>query len=314
MLEYVARRVLLLVPVMFIIGTVAFFLLHLTPGDPATLLAGPEATQEEIAAIRQRLGLDDPVLVQLGRWYARAVRGDFGESLVFGRPVFSLILQRAEPTLLLTLLSLMIGSVVGVTLGVVAALRHNTAIDTAVMAIALVGMSMPAFWKLLMLILALSVGAGWFPVAGYVRLAVDPVESLRHLALPALSMGIGSAALIARMTRSSMLDVLREDYVRTARGKGLAERVVVYKHALKNAFMPVLTIMGLVVAIDLGGAVVTETVANIPGMGRLVVDSIVRRDYPMVQGLLITIAGIYMVVNLAVDVLYGLLDARIRYS
>ncbi|MDR7421793.1 MAG: ABC transporter permease [Armatimonadota bacterium] len=314
MAAYIARRLLALAPVLLIVATVGFFLIYLTPGDPAAVMLGPDATDEDLATLRQIMGLDRPLLVQLGRWYARVLRGDLGYSIFLQRPVLQAIYERLEPTGLLTVLSLLLAIAIGVPAGIAAAVRRNTWVDQASMGVALVGVSVPNFWLGLNLILLFSVYLGLFPVAGYVPLAESAVGTLRTLVLPAVTLGISASALIARMTRSSMLEVLGQDYVRTARAKGNRERRVVYWHALRNAMIPTVTVIGLALGGLLAGAVVTETVFALPGVGRLVISSVLRRDYPVVQGVLMFIAAIYVLVNLLIDVIYVYLDPRVKYA
>lgn len=312
--SYMAGRLIALIPVLLIVAGVGFLLLQLTPGDPAAVMAGPEASDEDIALLRERLGLNEPLPVQLWRWYANLARGDLGRSIYFNQPVVTVLAQRVEPTTLLTLMALAVAVGAGIPLGVIAAVRQNTLVDQGVMFLAMLGLCIPVFWLLLNLIMVFSVWWRLLPVAGYSYLRDGWVGTFRHLILPALTLGFASTALIARMTRSTMLDVLREDYVRTAQAKGLRERVVIFRHALRNALIPVVTIIGISTAVLLGGAVVVETVAAIPGMGRLVIQSVQRRDYPMLQGVLMAIAAVYVVVNLAVDVIYVYLDPRIKYQ
>lgn len=314
MTAYIIRRLVALLPVLLIVATVGFFLIYLTPGDPAAVMLGPDATEEELTALRQVMGLDKPLLVQLYRWYARVLRGDLGYSIFLQRPVLQAILERIEPTVLLTLLSLTIAVAVGVPAGVVAAVRRNTWLDQASMGVAMFGVSVPNFWLGLNLILLFSVYLGLLPVAGYVPVATSVSGALRTLVLPAVTLGISASALIARMTRSSMLEVLGQDFVRTARAKGNRERRVVYRHALRNAMIPTVTVIGLAMGGLLSGAIVTETVFALPGVGRLVISSVLRRDYPVVQGILMFIATIYVMVNLLIDVIYVYLDPRVKYA
>jgi peptide/nickel transport system permease protein len=310
---YVLRRLLTLVPVALVVATVAFVLIHLAPGDPASVIAGPDAQPEDVARIRVQLGLDQPLPVQLVQWYGRLLRGDLGTSIFLRKPVVDAILDRAEPTLLLTLLAIVIAVVLGVPVGVVSARRHNAATDQTFMVLALLGISVPNFLLGLLFVLFFSVWLGWFPVAGYVPLEYGWPATLRSLVLPALALGLVQSALIARIARSSMLDVLREQYIVAGRAKGLGEGAVVYKHALKNAMVPTITVIGISVAILISGAVVVETVFNIPGLGRLVISAVLRRDYPVIQGVVLCIAAVSMLVNLAVDLSYLLFDPRVRY-
>ncbi|MDR7419673.1 MAG: ABC transporter permease [Armatimonadota bacterium] len=314
MTGYVARRLLALVPVLLIVATVGFFLIYLTPGDPAAVMLGPDATQDDLENLRHLMGLDRPLVVQLARWYGRMVQGDLGYSIFLQRPVLQAIAERLEPTVLLTVMALLIAVAIGVPAGVVAAVRRNSWLDQVSMGIALFGVSVPGFWLGLNLILFFSVYLGLFPVAGYVPLAESPGDALRSLVLPALTLGISASALIARMTRSSMLEVLGQDFVRTARAKGNQERRVIFRHALRNAMIPTVTVIGLALGGLLAGAIVTETVFALPGVGRLVISSVLRRDYPVVQGVLMFIASIYVLVNLLIDVIYVYLDPRVKYA
>ena len=312
MVIYLLRRITSLVSILIVVGVVVFFLVRLVPGDPTAALLGDQATVEQITALRARLGLDHPLPVQFAAWIGSIVRGDLGDSTYMRIPVVSAVTQRIEPTAMLALLATLIAVTLGVTLGVVAAVRHNTAVDYAVMVIAMLGLSVPTFWLGLLMILFFAVTLQWLPAAGYVSIFESPVAALRYLAMPAVALGFSQAAIIARMTRASVLDTLGEDYVRTARSKGLRPRVVVIRHALRNAMLPVLTVIGLSIATLAGGVVVTETVFNIPGAGRLVIDSVLRRDYPVIQGSVLMVALVYAVVNLLVDLSYAFFDPRVR--
>ncbi len=310
---YLLHRVLAVVPVMVIVATVAFVLIHLAPGDPASVIAGPYAAPDDIARLHRQLGLDQPLPVQLLKWYGRLLTGDLGDSIFLRRPVVEAIVERIEPTLLLTGWATLIAVLIGIPAGVLSARHHNTALDQSFMALALVGLSVPSFLLGLLMILVFGVWLGWLPVAGYVPLESGLWPNARSLLMPALSLGLVQSALIARITRSSMLDVLREQYILASRSKGLGERAVVYKHALKNALIPTLTVIGITLAILIGGAVVIETVFNIPGLGRLIISAVLRRDYPVIQGVVLLIAVSYTLVNLLVDLAYLTLDPRIRY-
>jgi len=311
---YIARRLLALIPVALVVATVAFVLIHLAPGDPASIIAGPDASPDDVARIQRQLGLDAPFHVQLFRWYGRLVRGDLGQSIFLRRPVLEAIVDRAEPTILLTLYATVIAVALGVPAGVLAARHHDGAADQVLMAGALVGISIPNFLLGLLLILLFSVRLGWFPVAGYSPLEYGWLRTLRSLTLPAFALGVVQSALIARIARSAMLDVLREQFIVAGRAKGLGERAVVYKHALKNAMIPTVTVIGISLAILISGSVIVEQVFNIPGLGRLIISAVLRRDYPVIQGVVICIAGIYMLVNLAVDLSYVVFDPRVRYQ
>ncbi len=314
MKTYVARRLLALIPVILVVATVAFVLIHLAPGDPASIIAGPDASPDDIARIQRQLGLDAPFHVQLFRWYGRLARGDLGQSIFLRRPVLEAIVDRAEPTILLTVYATLIAVALGVPAGVVAARHHDGTADQALMAGALIGISIPNFLLGLLLILLFSVRLGWFPVAGYVPLENGWLGTLRSLTLPAFALGVVQSALIARIARSAMLDVLREQFITAGRARGLSERAVVYKHALKNAMIPTITVIGISLAILISGSVIVEQVFNIPGLGRLIISAVLRRDYPVIQGVVLCIAGIYMLVNLAVDLSYVVFDPRVRYQ
>ena len=314
MTRYLARRLLAAIPVMVMVATAVFLLLFLTPGDPAAVILGPDASAERVAELRTRLGLDEPVYVQLGNWYLRLLRGDLGQSIFENRPVTEAIMSRAEPTLLLTTLATLVAVSLGLTMGLIAALRHGRWQDNGAMLIAIGGVSMPTFWLGLNLIFVFGVLLGWLPVAGYEPLSSGLWESLRYLILPSVTLGLFQAALLARLTRSMMLETLGDDYVRTARAKGLAEHAVVIRHAFRNALIPLLTVIGLIFAALMGGAVITEQVFNIPGVGRMLIQAVARRDYPVVQGVVMIVAGLYVLINLLVDVLYGYLDPRLRVN
>ena len=313
MLRYLIRRLLAAIPVMLLVATGVFLLLYLT-GDPAVVILGPDATPEKVAELRQHLGLNDPLPVQLGRWYLRLFQGDLGSSLFENRPVIEAIKARAEPTILLSLLALSVALLVGLSLGLLSAVRRGKWIDTLAMFVVIGGVSMPTFWLGLNLIFVFGVLLGWLPVAGYQPLSAGLWENLRYLIMPAVTLGLAQGALLARVTRSMMLDTLNEDYVRTARAKRLAEPRVVQAHAFRNAMIPLVTVIGLIFAILMGGAVITEQVFNIPGVGRLLIQAISRRDYPVVQGVVLMVAGLYVMINLIVDVIYGYLDPRLRES
>ena len=313
MIPHVLRRLMATIPVMGVVAIAVFALLHVTPGDPAVIIAGDYATAEDIARIRARLGLDRPLLTQVGLWLGRIARGDLGTSIFSGLPVATLIRQRAEATIALTVLAMLIAVGVGVPLGVIAAWKKGSWVDRVVMVFAVSGFSMPVFWLGFLLVYVFAISAHWLPVQGYRPLADGVGAFLRHLILPAVTLSVVYMALIARMTRASMLGVLGEDFIRTAFAKGLAPRRVLVRHALKNASLPVVTIIGIGFALLIGGAVVTESVFALPGLGRLTVDAIIRRDYPVIQGVILVVSGVYVLINLVVDLLYVVLDPRIRY-
>ncbi|MBI4277321.1 MAG: ABC transporter permease [Armatimonadetes bacterium] len=306
MTRHIIRRLLYTIPVMLVVSLLVFGILHVAPGDPAAMLGGEDARPEDVAAIRAKYGLDQPLYIQYGIWIGNALRSDLGRSIVTRRPVLQEVVTRFPYTLELAVAALVAAVVAGMSVGVISATRQYSAIDHGTMVLALLGVSTPVFWLGLMLIFAFSVELRWFPTGG--------VGSWRHLVLPALTLGAHSMAIIARMTRSSMLEVIRQDYIRTARAKGLVERVVVLRHGLLNALIPVVTVVGLQFGYLLGGAVITETVFSRRGLGRLLIDSINSRDFPTVQGTLMLLAGSFVLVNLLVDTLYAYLDPRIRYE
>ena len=312
MMAYILRRLVLLVPVLLVVGIVVFALVHLTPGDPAAVILGDRATAEDIERLRDQLGLNDPLPVQFADWFLGVLRLDFGESIFLGESVRSALLERFQPTILLTIYALAVQLIIGIPAGVLSAVRHNSILDRLLTVIAISGAAIPTFLLGILLILLFAVKISWLPSGGYVPLSEDPAQHFKSMAMPAFALGFSSAGLLARLVRSSMLDVMREDYVRTAFAKGLPEKLVVIRHALRNALIPAMTVVGTSVGALLGGAVVTETVFTIPGMGRLVVQSIARRDYPVIQGAVMTIALTYVLVNLVVDVLYVYADPRVR--
>ena len=311
---YLLRRLLYLIPVMLIVVSIVFLLIHLIPGDPAAVMAGADASPEIIARMRESMGLDRPLYEQYGRWLLRTLQGDLGRSIFLERPVTTAIAERLEPTFLLTSMALLVAVTIGIPAGVLSGVHPNTWLDKSLMVMAMLGVSIPAFWLGLNLIYLFSYKLRIFPPGNYVSLSTSISTGIYYMLLPSLSLGFGQSALIARITRSCMLDVLAQDYVRTARAKGLSERVVVYIHALRNALVPTSTVIGITIAVLLGGAVITETVFNIAGVGRLVISSVLRRDYPVIQGIILFIALVYVVMNLLVDVLYCLIDPRIRYD
>ena len=313
MLAYVARRVLATIPVMGIVALFVFSLLYIAPGDPAAIIAGDQATPADVDRIRAGLGLDRPFLVRFGGWLWDVLRGDLGVSIFTNLPVTHMIGQRLEPTLSLMVLTLILSVGVAVPLGVLAAWTHGSLLDRAVMMLAVFGFSVPVFVVGYLLAYVFALQLEWFPVQGYTPISQGIGPWLRNLVLPAVALGGVYIALIARITRATMLEVLSQDYVRTARAKGLGSGSVLFLHALKNAAVPIITVIGLGVALLIGGAVVTESVFAIPGLGRLVVDAILRRDYPVIQGVVLLFSFTYVLVNLGVDLLYTVFDPRIRY-
>lgn len=314
MFAYIVRRLLLLVPVLAVVGVVVFALIHAIPGDPAAVMLGRDATLEQKEALRERLGLNEPLLSQFVTWSGNALRLDFGESLFLGMPVTEALRERAEPTGLLALYALTLAVSFAIPAGVLAAVRANSPIDRLLMVVSIGGVAIPSFFFGILLILLFAVTLGWLPSGGYANIREDPVQHFRYMLLPSLTLGFATAGLLARLVRSTMLDVLNDDYVRTAYAKGLRERSVVVLHALRNALIPVLTVIGIALGGMLGGAVVIETVFNIPGMGRLLVQSVTRRDFPVVQGAVMTVAAVQVLVMLLVDILYVYVDPRIRYG
>jgi peptide/nickel transport system permease protein len=313
MYAYLLRRILATLPVMLVVALFVFALLRFSPDDPAAVIAGDYAAPADIARIRHNLGLDNPLHVQLGIWLWNVVRGDLGLSIFSGLPVTRLIGQRLEPTLALSVTTMGIAALLAVPMGIVAAWMAGTWVDRLIMLFAVLGFSLPVFWLGFLLIYGFSTRLGLLPVQGYVSITQGFLPFLKHLILPSLTLGMVYMALIARMTRASMLEVLREEYIRTAHAKGLKPHVVLLLHALKNAALPVVTIIGVGVALLIGGVVVTESVFAIPGLGRLTVDAILHRDYPVIQGIILVFSGIYVLINLLVDIVYTFLDPRIRY-
>ena len=313
MLAFIARRVLATIPVLFVVATIVFLLLRLTPGDPAAVIAGDSANPEQIAQIRASLGLEKPLLQQFGIWLSNIARGDFGESFFFKKRVTELIAQRLEPTLALATCTILLSVLIAVPLGVLAAWRHGSWVDRALMGFSTIGFSVPVFVLGYLLIYLFSLELGWLPVQGYRRLSEGFVPFIRHLILPSMALSAIYIALIARVTRAAVAETLTEDYVRTARAKGLPERQVLIRHALANAAIPIVTVIGIGIALLIGGVVVTESVFSIPGLGRLTVDAVLARDFPTIQAVIMLFSVAYVVINLLVDLSYLVLDPRIRY-
>ena len=313
MFKFLARRVAATLPVMLIVSLLVFLMLRLTPGDPAAVLAGDAASTEQIAQIRSGLGLDRSIPEQYAIWVGRLVQGDLGRSYYYKTPVTTLIGQRIEPTLSLAALTMLIAVGVAVPLGVLAAWRFGSLLDRALMGFSVLGFSVPIFVLAYCLIWLVSLKLGWLPVQGYRRLADGAGLWLYHLTLPAITLSVIYIALIARTTRAAVLETLGEDYIRTARAKGLPERLVLLRHALANAAVPIITVIGIGIALLIGGVVVTESVYAIPGLGRLTVDAVLARDFPTIQGVILLFSAVYVLVNLLVDLSYVLFDPRIRY-
>lgn len=308
------RRLLSAIPVLFIVSLISFGLMRLIPGDPAASIAGTSATPAQIEQLRRDLGLDEPLLMQLLHYYQGLLQGDFGKSLLLGKGVLAATMERLPVTIGLSLYALVLTLLIGVVSGIVAALRQNTWVDQLAMMIAMLGISIPGFFLGLLMIIFFAVQLGWLPSGGYVPFSQDPIGWLRSTTMPAISLALLQAGLLARITRSGMLEVLRQDYVRTARAKGLPERQVILKHALANALIPIVTVVGIIISLLLSGAVVTEALFSLPGMGQLLTQAVLSRDYPMVQGGLLLVTTFLVVVNILVDILYALIDPRVRYE
>src|SRR5437588_1175331 len=311
--RFLTGRILATIPVMGVVATIVFLLLRLAPGDPAAILAGDVASPEQIAAIRTRLGLDQPIIVQFVDWIGRLLSGDLGTSITSNQPVTRLIGERLEPTLALAATTIVFAVTVAVPLGVISAWRHGTWIDRGVMALSVLGFSVPVFVLGYLWIFGLAMELQWLPVQGYVSFRQGFWPFLERLILPTLTLSVIYIALIARITRASVLEVLGEDYIRTAHAKGVGERAVLTHHALRNAAVPIVSVIGLGIALLISGVVITESVFNLPGLGRLTVDAVLARDYPVIQGVILLFSAIYILINLAVDVSYTIFDPRIRY-
>ncbi len=312
MLRFILARLGGTLAVLVLVAVMVFALTRLAAGDPIALLLGDQATAEDIAQARVQYGLDQPLLTQFGYWIKEVVQGNLGNSIFLQRPVTQALAERAEPTFFLATFAVTIAALIGIPCGLIAAVWRGRLVDQVFSAVAMLGASVPSFWMGLILIQIFAVWLGWFPASGYGNPGVPLIERLHHLVLPATVLGVLNSALIIRFTRASVLDILNEDYVRTARSKGLSERVVILKHVLRNALVPIVTVLGLTLALMIGGAVVTETVFNLPGVGNLVVRAVLRRDYPVIQGTLLVIAGIYVLINLVIDLIYMIVDPRIR--
>lgn len=313
MLGYIVKRILAVIPVMAIVALIVFLILRLTPGDPAAIIAGDTATPDQIARLRDSMGLNEPIYIQFVQWIGQLLRGDLGTSLLSGTSVNALIADRIWPTLNIALLSIVMSVAIAVPLGTLAAWQHRRFGDHVVMAISVAGFSVPAFVVGYVLIKVFAADLRWLPVQGYRAPSQGMVEFLRHAILPALTLTAAYVALTARMTRASLLNVLGEDYIRTAHAKGVKEVKVLLRHGLRNAAVPILTVVGTGFAMLLSGVVVVESVFNIPGIGRLTIDAVMARDYPVIQGMILLTSGIYVLVNLLIDIAYTVFDPRIRY-
>lgn len=314
MIEYIGKRLLSLIPILLIVGTIVFFIIHLTPGDPATIMLGPEASQQQINELRNELGLDEPILVRFGDWIGGVAKGDLGESYFMKMSVAKAISEHFGPTLSLTICAQLIALIVAIPLGILAAKKKGALTDQTVMGISFLGISTPSFLIGLFFILFFAVELRWLPASGYQTLDNGLMNHLKYMILPALSLGFMQAALIARMTRATMLEILNQSYIEIARAKGIRESMIVLKHGFRNAAIPILTVVGQSFALLIGGATVTETVFNIPGIGQLIVNSVERRDYEVIQGVVLVIAAVYVAINLLIDLLYSLLDPRVRLN
>ena len=315
MLGVILRRLASAIPILVIVSLISFGLMRLIPGDPAAAIAGLSATPEQIAQIRHQLGLDQPLLGQLLAWYGgMLLHGDLGRSLLLGEPVMQAALERLPVTVGLSLYALVLTVVIGLGGGIVAALRQNTVVDQLAMVFCMIGISLPSFWLGLLMILLFAVHLGWLPTGGYIAFTDDPWGWFRTSTMPAISLALLQVGLLARITRSTMLEVLRQDYIRTARAKGLPARLVVGKHALANALIPITTVLGIIVSLLVSGSVVTETLFSLPGIGQLLTQAVLNRDYPMVQGGLLLVTGLLVLTNIVVDLSYSMLDPRVRHA
>lgn len=312
MAAYILRRLIATIPVMAVVALFVFFLLHLTPGDPAAVIAGDEATPADIEAVRRKLGLDRPIWEQFALYIWNLLRGDLGTSIFSNLPVLTLVRQRLEPSVVLAISTLTVAVALAIPMGVIAAARARSSVDRIVMGFSVLGFAVPVFLVGYLLIYVFAIQLRWLPVQGYRPLSEGIGGTLRSIALPSIALGMTYMALIARITRASMLEVLSEDYIRTARAKGVSRTSILMRHALKNAAVPIVTVIGIGFALLISGVVITETVFNIPGLGRLTVDAILKRDYPIIQGLIILFAGVKVLVNLLIDISYTFFDPRIR--
>jgi peptide/nickel transport system permease protein len=312
MLRFIASRAAGMLAVLALVAVLVFVLTRAASGDPISVLLGDQATAADIERVKKDYGLDQPLPLQFGYWLREVLQGNLGQSIFLQRPVTQALAERAEPTTMLALMAVAIAATIGIPCGIVSAVFRGRMVDQVFTGIAMLGASIPSFWLGLVLMQLFAVSLGWFPVSGYGAPGAPLAERLHALVLPATVLGLLNSALIIRFTRASMLDVLGEDYVRTARSKGLHEGTVVLKHALRNALVPIVTVLGLTVALMIGGAVVTETVFGLPGVGNLVVSAVLRRDYPVIQGALLVIAAIYVVINFSIDLLYAVVDPRVK--
>jgi len=312
LINYIVKRILALIPVLLVVSIAIFLIIHITPGDPASVMLGVDATEEQLEELREHMGLNLPLYQQYFVWIGGVLQGDFGTSYFMNEPVLTSIIDHLYPTLSLSLLAIIFTILIAIPLGIAAANRRGTFADQSIMGVALFGMSVPSFLLGLLLSLFVGVHLGWLPVAGYQPLSAGLWDHLRYLILPAISLGAIQAALVARMTRTSMLEVLSSNYIKTAQAKGVKKGIVIYKHALRNAFLPILTVLGQSFGILIAGSVVTETIFNIPGIGQLIINSVERRDYAVIQGVVLFVTLAYVMINLIIDLLYGIVDPRVR--
>lgn len=311
---YIIKRILSMIPVLFIVAIFVFMLIHFIPGNPAAVILGPEATPEQVAALEDELGLNMPIYQQFIDWLLGVLQGDLGDSVYMNIPVLDAFFDHLMPTLSLAIIAQFFSMLIAIPIGIIAAKRRGTYVDNSLMTIAMLGMSIPSFLLALLLMLLFGVKLGWLPVAGYSPLNEGVWNFLKHLILPAIALGAIQAAVIARMTRSSMIDILSLNYIKTAKAKGVSNNKVIYKHALRNALIPILTILGDTFGSLITGAVVTETVFNLPGIGQLIINAITRRDYAVIQGTILLVAFSYLILNLIIDLLYGVINPKVRFS
>lgn len=312
LVNYIIKRILSLIPVLFVVSVAIFFIIHITPGDPASVMLGVDATEEQLEELREHMGLNLPIHQQYLIWVSGVLQGDFGISYFTKEPVLTSIIDHLYPTLSLSILALFFTVLIAIPLGIAAANRRGTVADQTIMGVSLLGMSVPSFLLGLLLILFFGVKLGWLPVAGFQPISSGLWNHLQYLILPAISLGAIQAALVARMTRTSMLEVLNSNYIKTAQAKGVKKGIIIYKHALRNAFLPILTVIGQSFGVLIAGSVVTETIFNIPGIGQLIINSVERRDYAVIQGVVLFVTLVYVFINLIIDLLYGVIDPRVR--
>ncbi|ADQ15563.1 ABC transporter permease [Halanaerobium hydrogeniformans] len=314
MRNYIIKRILLIIPVIIIVALIAFFITNLMPGDPVRVILGDFATEQQVIRLEQELGLDQPLIIRFFNWLSSIVRGDFGNSIYLDAPVSEILFNRIKPTFMIAIFSQLFGLIMGLTLGIIAAVNHKKILDQFSIGFSLLGISIPSFWLSLILIYLFAVRLQWLPVSGYSSFSEVGLGALRYLILPSITLAFMQAGLIARMTRSAMLDTLKKDYIRTARSKGLSAKAIVLKHAFRNSLLPIITVIGHNFAVLLGGTWIIETIFVIPGTGFLAINAIMRRDIPVIQACIIFVAFIYIILNLLVDLSYGLINPKIKYN